>query len=145
MKGFCYTSHDNAIDKKFSDTLWSKYQDWEQDVPAYSELRLRFNCFKILNEHLVTPLHVIARASYGSHMRSMFEQHLKQDYPAHVRQDMRAVFNCLHNYQLFHHAASDLDDVPLPNLVKQRVPGGNVQVFQDIPGGNIQVTYTVQL
>ena len=73
-------------------------------------------------------------------MRAMFEQHLKLNYPAHVRQDMRAVFNCLHNYQLFHHAASDLNDVPLPNLVKQKVPGGNVQVFQDIPGGNIQVT-----
>lgn len=82
------------------------------------------------------------RASYESHMRAMFERHLQQDYPPHTHEHLRAVFNCLHNYQLFHHAAAQLTDVPLPNLVKQRVPGGNVQVFQDIPGGNIQVTHT---
>ena len=143
MKGYCYTSDGKAIEKKFSDKLWSKYQDWEKDVPSYSSLRSRY---VNLPQPRVIILYVnIAhdfRASYQSHMRTMFERHLHQEYPEHARRDMRSVFNCLHNYQLFHHAAADLSDVPLPNLVKIRVPGENVQVYQDVPGANIQVMRT---
>ena len=42
MKGYCYTSDGKAIEKKFSDKLWSKYQDWEKDVPPYSSLHSRY-------------------------------------------------------------------------------------------------------
>lgn len=42
MRGFCYTSSGRAIEKKLSDTLWSKYQEWEQDVPEFSTLRSRW-------------------------------------------------------------------------------------------------------
>ena len=56
-------------------------------------------------------------------MEKRFEETLAQ-FPASSHRDMRGVFNCLNNYQQFH-CAGDTNDMPIPALIKQRVPGGN--------------------
>ena len=89
-------------------------------VTAYSfEVRLKTNLEIIAFFH---------RKSIRQHMAERFQATLGE-FPANSHEDLKCVFNCLNNYEQFH-CAGDISDMPIPALIKQRVPGGNVQVWQ---------------
>ena len=74
----------------------------------------------------VLPCH---RPNIEDYMNKRFEEELHQ-FPEHAHNDLRCVLNCLHNYERFH-CAGDIRTMPIPPLIKQRVPGENVQVTVD--------------